>query len=251
MRGPSRVECAQRLSRCVASPHCKPIPLYCPTQRSVLARFLHRPSRNREAHQPRRTVLGCVRAREGGAAPTPRRDCLCRTLSLGCLSSSGCNTPICVLFFLARFVIICGCWAAARRPSSARIVCDPQQALGGAAAPYYRCGGTGSHGLGLRPTNVGLLPVEVSTKPSRLTGQQRGAESLLNNRIHTFHSSLTLWLQNNYQPQLSSLSGDKMGAIDSLLRKADEDGVRVFGVTPTTLPGRGIGMVATRDLEVR
>lgn len=84
-----------------------------------------------------------------------------------------------------------------------------------------------------------------------LTGQQRGAESLLNNRIHTFHSSLTLWLQNNYQPQLSSLSGDKMGAIDSLLRKADEDGVRVFGVTPTTLPGRGIGMVATRDLEVR
>ncbi|GJN82976.1 hypothetical protein PLIIFM63780_006522 [Purpureocillium lilacinum] len=40
-----------------------------------------------------------------------------------------------------------------------------------------------------------------------------------------------------------------MGAIDSLLRKADEDGVRVFGVTPTTLPGRGIGMVATRDLE--
>ncbi len=90
----THVECAQLLSRCVAgtvaaaqpgagdSPHCKPIPLYCPTQRSVLARFLHRPSRNREAHQARRTVLGCVRAREGGAAPTPRRDCLCRTLSL-------------------------------------------------------------------------------------------------------------------------------------------------------------------------
>ncbi|UNI15674.1 hypothetical protein JDV02_002185 [Purpureocillium takamizusanense] len=40
-----------------------------------------------------------------------------------------------------------------------------------------------------------------------------------------------------------------MDAIDSLLRRADEDGVKVFGVTPTVLPGRGIGMVATRDLD--
>ena len=174
----THVECAQLLSRCVAgtvaaaqpgagdSPHCKPIPLYCPTQRSVLARFLHRPSRNREARQPRRTVWGCVRAREGGAAPTPRRDCLCRTLSLGCLSSSGCNTPICVLFFLARFVIICGCWAAARRPSSARIVCDPQQALGGAAAPYYRCGGTVT-GWACGPLTSGYFQWRFLPSPDR------------------------------------------------------------------------------------
>lgn len=41
-----------------------------------------------------------------------------------------------------------------------------------------------------------------------------------------------------------------MGAIDSLLRRANEEGVNVFGVTPTALPGRGVGVVATRDLDV-
>ncbi|POR37826.1 Uncharacterized protein TPAR_01966 [Tolypocladium paradoxum] len=40
-----------------------------------------------------------------------------------------------------------------------------------------------------------------------------------------------------------------MTTIDGLLRRADEEGVQVFGITPTGFPGRGIGVMATRDLE--
>lgn len=39
--------------------------------------------------------------------------------------------------------------------------------------------------------------------------------------------------------------------IDEYLNEAREDGVQINGVTPRVISGRGIGMVATRQLEVR
>jgi hypothetical protein len=38
--------------------------------------------------------------------------------------------------------------------------------------------------------------------------------------------------------------------IDKYLNEARENGVLISGVTPQVISGRGIGMVATRQLEV-
>lgn len=42
-----------------------------------------------------------------------------------------------------------------------------------------------------------------------------------------------------------------MGAIEILLLKAAEEGIEVSGVKPISFPGRGIGVVATRNIKVR
>lgn len=34
------------------------------------------------------------------------------------------------------------------------------------------------------------------------------------------------------------------------LRKADENGIRVLGITPAVVPDRGNGMVASRNIDV-
>ena len=41
-----------------------------------------------------------------------------------------------------------------------------------------------------------------------------------------------------------------MATYRNLIHWAEEAGVELGGVEPVTLPGRGTGMVATRDLEV-
>jgi hypothetical protein len=42
-----------------------------------------------------------------------------------------------------------------------------------------------------------------------------------------------------------------MDAYDEFLSWATAQGVELYGVRPTRIPGRGIGMVATEKLEVR
>ena len=42
-----------------------------------------------------------------------------------------------------------------------------------------------------------------------------------------------------------------MGEQDDLVRWAKENGVLCKGVCPTSIPGRGVGMVARRHLKVR
>lgn len=41
-----------------------------------------------------------------------------------------------------------------------------------------------------------------------------------------------------------------MNRIDDLLLRAVDRGVQVFGITPMDIPGRGVGLIATRNLKV-
>lgn len=42
-----------------------------------------------------------------------------------------------------------------------------------------------------------------------------------------------------------------MDTIDSLLQWAADEGVVLDGIRPSSIPGRGLGMVATRVINVR
>jgi hypothetical protein len=42
-----------------------------------------------------------------------------------------------------------------------------------------------------------------------------------------------------------------MEAVDKLLEWAETEGVKLNGIKPSLIPGRGIGIVAQRDIKVR
>jgi hypothetical protein len=42
-----------------------------------------------------------------------------------------------------------------------------------------------------------------------------------------------------------------MNALQKLIDKARDDGLEMMGIAPNTIPGRGVGVLAERDLDVR